>query len=122
MHHFISETLPLVGYGLLGIFFMVFSKINDLNHRPENDLLTFKQTMYKFFRKEWASYGASIILVLIASLTHDEWLVWFSPEGKLGKLAEVPIGIKIGMVVFGMVGHFVIYKYVSEKSGNNKPQ
>lgn len=117
MNHFITETLPLVGFGMLGIIFMVFSKVNDLNQQPENDALNYKQVLYKFFRKEWASYGASVTLVFMASLTHDEWLTWFSPEGKLSKLVEVPIGVKIGMTLFGMVGHYFIYKFWLGKMG-----
>ena len=115
MNHFFTETLPLITYGLLGILFMVFAKINDLNHKPENDKLNFGQTMSKFFNKEWASYGASVTLIVIASLTHEEWLVWFSPDGKLGRFAEVPIGVKLGMVMFGMIGHYLLYKFVLGK-------
>jgi hypothetical protein len=115
MSHFLTETLPLIGFGSLGILFMVFSKVNDLNHKPENDLIDFKQVMRKFLTKEWAAYGASFTTVLIASMTHDEWLIWFSPDGKLSKLAEVPIGVKLGMVAFGMVGHWVLYKFVLGK-------
>ena len=110
MNHFIQETLPLILFGLSGILFMVFTKINDLNHKPENDALTFKQTMKKFFRKEWASYGASVTLVFIASCTHDEWMVWFT-TGKLSKIVEVPLGVKLAMVAFGMVGHYLLYKF-----------
>ncbi len=109
--HFISETLPLFGFGCLGILFMVFSKINDLNHKPENDNLNFWGTTAKFFRREWAAYGASLTLILLASFTHDEWLVWFSPEGKIGKIVEVPLGVKLGMALFGMVGHYFLYKF-----------
>lgn len=121
MSHFLTETLPLIGFGSLGILFMVFSKINDLNKKPENELLTFNQTMNKFFKKEWAAYGASFTTVLIASMTHDEWLVWFSPEGKLGKLSEVPIGVKLGMVCFGMIGHYILYKFVLGKLDKQQP-
>jgi len=121
MSHFITETLPLVGFGCLGILFMVFSKINDINKKPENDQWTFNQTMKYFFRKEWASYGASITTVFIAAFTHDEWLVWFSPDGKLSTLAEVPIGVKLGMVVFGMVGHYLLYKFVLGKLDKRQP-
>lgn len=121
MSHFITETVPLIGFGSLGILFMVFSKINDLNKKPENDALTFNQTMSKFFKKEWAAYGASFTTVLIAAFTYDEWLQWFDPEdGKLSKLAEVPIGVKLGMVLFGMVGHYLIYKFVLGKLDKQK--
>ncbi len=115
MNNFVTETLPLIFFGISGIVFMVFTKINDLNHKPENDALNFSQTMNLFFRKEWASYAASVTVVLIASLTHDEWLQWFAPDGKLAAVASVPIGVKLGMVMFGMVGHYLLYKFVLGK-------
>jgi hypothetical protein len=120
MSNFISETLPLIGFGSLGILFMVFSKVNDLNNKPENDGLNFKNVLSKFFKKEWAAYGASFTTVLIAAFTHEEWLVWFQPEGKLSSLATVPVGVKIGMVLFGMVGHYLIYKFVLGKMDKAK--
>jgi hypothetical protein len=111
MSHLISETLPLIGFGLAGILFMVFTKINDLNKKPENDLLSFNQVMSKFFRKEWAAYGASVTLVFITAFSHDEWITIFAPDGKLGKIVEVPFGVKLGMVFWGAVGHYVLYKF-----------
>lgn len=111
MQHFLTETFPLLLFGFGGIVFMMFVKINDLNKKPENDSLTFKQTMEKFFKKEWASYGASATLVLITAFAHDEWIVWFAPGGKLGKLVEVPLGIKLGMVLWGAIGHYLLYKF-----------
>lgn len=110
MNHFIAETLPLFGFGIAGILLMMFTKINDLNHKPENDLLSFSQTMKQFFRKEWASYGASVTLVGIASFTHDEWLVWFT-SGKASAVIDVPLGVKLAMAFFGMAGHYFLYKF-----------
>lgn len=115
MSHFIHETLPLIEFGVGGIALMMFSKINDLNHKPENDLLTFGQTMNKFFKKEWASYFASITLVIIAAATHDEWIVWFRPGGKLENVTEVPLGVKLCMTLFGMIGHYILYKFLLGK-------
>lgn len=121
MSHFITETLPLIGFGSLGILFMIFSKVNDINKKPENDLFNFKQILAIFFKREWAAYGASFTTVVIAAMTHDEWLIWFSPEGKLSKLSEVPIGVKLGMVCFGMVGHYILYKFILGKLDKAQP-
>lgn len=110
MQHFIKETLPLILFGLSGIVFMIFTKVNDLNHKPENDALNFRQTLKKFFRKEWASYGASVTLVFIAAFSHDEWLLWFT-TGKLSTIIEVPLGIKLAMACFGAMGHYLLYKF-----------
>lgn len=115
MNHFVESTLPLIGFGLAGILLMVFSKINDLNHRPENDLLSFNQVLSKFFRKEWASYGASVTMVCIAAFSHDEWIKWFVKGGKLESVVEVPLGVKLCMTLFGMVGHYFLYKFLLGK-------
>lgn len=109
MSHFVSETLPLISFGLAGILLIIFKKINDLNKKPENDLLTFSQTMQKFFRKEWASYGMSITLILICAFTHDEWIRWFEAGGKLEQVAEVPLGVKLCMTMFGFSSQYICY-------------
>jgi hypothetical protein len=111
MSHFIQETLPLLLFGLAGVFLMVFVKINDLNHLPENDLLTWRQTVSKFFRKEWASYGVSITIVCITSFSHEEWILWFKDGGKLASIVDVPLGAKLAMSLFGAVGHYLLYKF-----------
>ena len=112
MTHFFSDTLPLIGFGLSGILIMILTKINDLNHKPENNDKNFKDIMSQFFKKEWAAYGASVTVVVLASLTHDEWLPMFSEGGKLsGFIENVPIGVKVGMIFFGMVGHYFLYKF-----------
>jgi hypothetical protein len=111
MHHFATETLPLIAFGILGIMVMIFVKINDLNHKPENDLLNFNDVLRKFFRKEWASYAVSITIVIIASFTHDEWMVWFKEGGKLNSIVDVPLGVKLCMALFGAVGHHLMYKF-----------
>ena len=92
MSQFAASTLPLILFGLAGILFMVFSKVNDLNHKPENEFLTWRQVLSKFFRKEWAAYGASITLVCIGAASHDEWIGWFKEGGKLENVVEVPLG------------------------------
>lgn len=115
MNHFINDTLPLILFGLSGILIMVLVKINDLNHKPETDGKSFSQVMSLFFKKEWASYCASLVIVLLTSFSHDEWLKWFEDGGKLASVAYVPIGVKLGMAGFGMLGHYFLYKFVLGK-------
>lgn len=114
MNHFIHQTLPLIEFGLGGILLMILVKVNDLNHLPENDLLTWRQVISKFFRKEWASYFASITLVVISACSHDEWLIWFT-SGKLSELTSgIPLGVKLAMTLWGMIGHYLLYKWLSK--------
>ena len=110
MNHFIAETLPLFGFGLAGILIMLFTKINDLNHKLENEALSFNQTMTKFFRREWASYCVSLLIVGAASCSHDEWLPLLT-SGKASAIIDVTLGVKMGMLFFGMMGHYFLYKF-----------
>jgi hypothetical protein len=113
MNHFITDTLPLIVFGLTGVMITILIKINELNHRPENDAVTFQQILRKFFHREWAAYGTSVLVVLATAFSHDEWLVWFSTGGRLN--IGVPIGIKIAMIAWGMLGQWLLYKFVFGK-------
>lgn len=97
--HFITETLPLIGFGALGILLSMFIKINDIN--KANDNYTFNQVIGMFFHKEWASYGASFTVVLIAAFTHDEWL----------KNDQFMGYVKLSAVAFGFLGQHLLYKF-----------
>lgn len=108
MSHFLIETLALFGFGFLGVLIMAFVKMKDINDM--NDEYTFSITFNKFIGREWPSYGLSIVIILATCLTHEEWLVWFEPGGALGKLSEAPIGVKIGMIGWGALGQYFIYK------------
>jgi len=108
MSHFLVETLPLFGFGFLGVLGMAFVKMRDINDMNED--YTFKITFNKFMQREWPSYGLSLVIILLTSLTHEEWIVWFAPDGKLGKITEVPIGVKLGMAAWGALGQYFIYK------------
>lgn len=122
MNHFLTDTLPLIGFGLGGIILMMFIKINDLNQKPENNDKNFADVMRLFFRREWAAYGASVTLVVLTSLTHEEWLPWFADGGKLSGLVEnVPLGAKVGMIMWGMMGHYLLYKFWLGKMDKYKP-
>jgi hypothetical protein len=112
MHHFIAETLPLFGFGILGICIMALVKMNDINNM--NDNYTFKIVTAKFLSREWPSYALSILIVLVTCLTHDEWLSAFADGGPLAKIAEVPIGVKLAMVLWGIAGQYFLYKLLGK--------
>ncbi len=112
MHHFLTETLPLFGFGILGILIITFVKMNDINQM--NDNYTFKIVVTKFLSREWPSYCLSILIVFVTCLTHDEWLQWFADGGPLQKVAEVPIGVKLAMVLWGIAGQYFLYKVLGK--------
>lgn len=108
MSHFLTETLPLFGFGFLGILIMAFVKMKDINDMVED--YTFSIVFNKFIQREWPSYGLALVVIIATSLTHDEWLTWFTDGGALSKFAEVPIGVKIGMIGWGCLGQYFIFK------------
>lgn len=112
MNHFLTETLPLFGYGFLGVMIMALVKMNDINKM--NDQYTFKIVVNKFLSREWPSYSLSLVIVLVTCLTHDEWIVWFQDGGKLANVADVPLGVKLAMVLWGIVGQYFLYKVLGK--------
>lgn len=112
MSHFLTETLPLFGFGFLGVLIMALVKMNDINKM--NDQYTFKIVVNKFLSREWPSYVLSIVIVFATCTTHEEWLVWFKDGGALSKVAEVPIGVKLAMILWGVVGQYFLYKMLGK--------
>lgn len=112
MHHLLNETLPLFGFGFLGVLIMAVVKMNDINKM--NDHYTFKIVINKFLSREWPSYLLSILIVFVTCLTHDEWISWFEDGGSLSKVAEVPIGVKLAMVLWGISGQYFLYKILGK--------
>ena len=106
MQHFINCTLPLFGFGFLGILIMAFIKMNDISKR--SDTYTFGNVFPRFIRREWPSYGLSLIVILITALTHDEWINIFVQ--KFSESFGIPVGIHLAMVLWGLAGQYLIYK------------
>lgn len=100
--------MPLFGFGFGGILIMAFVKMNDINNLCDD--YTFKDSFGKFIGREWPSYGLAIVIVFLSALSHEEWLPWFQGDGKLAKLAEVPLGVKLSMTGWGALGQYFIYK------------
>jgi hypothetical protein len=112
MQHFLIDTLPLFGFGFLGILIMAFIKMKDISDM--NETYNFKMAVDKFMSREWPSYGLALVIIFTTALTHDEWLVWFERNGRLASLSEVPLGVKLSMVFWGCLGQYFIYKKIGK--------
>ncbi|MBL7737577.1 MAG: hypothetical protein JNK14_00025 [Chitinophagaceae bacterium] len=110
MNHFVDQTLPLFGFGFIGILIMAFVKMNDINQMNEN--YTFSIAFHKFISREWPSYGLAIVVVFATALTHEEWMRLLK-SGKLSIDQTISIiggYLKLSMIAWGALGQYFIYK------------
>jgi len=94
---------------LLGVLTHILAKINSINHKSPDDIL-WTTILQKFFKKEWASYGMSLIItgvtaytfVYMRQFTH----VTASEISKYAKwiILAVPI-----LYLFGVLNQWVFY-------------
>lgn len=110
MNNFFSETLPLFGFGILGILIMALVKMNDINKR--NESYTFWLVVRKFSQREWPSYSLSLVIIFTAALTHEEWIPLLVSKKIPDTEVFNEIGglLKLSMVAVGCVGQYFIYK------------
>lgn len=106
MHNYFIHCLQLFGFGFLGILGMAFLKMKDINDMNEN--YTFNIVVNKFLKREWPSYGLSLIIIITAALSHDEWLQVF--VDKVQQQYNVTLGVDLFMFLFGGIGQYLIYK------------
>jgi len=66
------EIIGIIGSGMLGISFVMFIKMQEIC--DANDKLNMGQVVGLFFKKCWASYGASLTAVIFYSITHNNWV------------------------------------------------
>jgi hypothetical protein len=111
-----KEILQIIGCGLLGIFLAMFFKMQDITNANEN--LNFKQVAALFFKKCWASYGASITTVLIYAITHENWATLFTGENESASHSLISrlIGMVMLMGVFiGFLAQYGAYRFLLPK-------
>lgn len=96
---------------------MAFIKMNDINNRSES--YTFRFVANKFIQREWPSYGMAITVILIAALTHQEWLPIFT--AKVQEKYHIGLGIDLFMVLIGCLGQYFIYKRLGKMAKQPVP-
>lgn len=108
------EILKITGTGLLGVFLAMFFKMQDITNA--NDNLNLKQVAALFFRKCWASYGASITTVLLYAITHENWIELFTGEKESHSIVTKIMGMVMLMgALVGFLAQYGAYRYLLPK-------
>ena len=110
------DVLKIMGIGVLAIAAVILVKIQDITN--ENPNLDFKQVGRLFMKKATASYLASITILLVYALTHDEWAVAFTGPESNGLVHRI-LGLQMVMAFFVAGGmQWGIYKFFLKKVDN----
>jgi hypothetical protein len=107
MHNELSEIVGIIGCGGLGISAAMFLKMQDITNA--NDNLNFKQVAALYFKKAWASYGASLTVVVLYSVTHENWIEIFTGEKDSHSIVQKITGMV--MIMGALVGFVMQYGY-----------
>lgn len=116
MHNEITESLGIIGCGILGISLAVFFKMQDIC--DANDNLNLKQVAALFIKKCFPSYLASLTAVVLYAVTHESWIQIFTGQGEA---ASHPIVSKIiGMVMImgagvGFLTQYGVYRFALKR-------
>jgi hypothetical protein len=108
------EALQIIGTGLLGVFLAMFFKMQDITNANEN--LDFKQVASLFFKKCWASYGASITTVLLYAITRDNWIELFVKPSESQSMISKILGMVMLMgALVGFLAQYGAYRFLLPK-------
>jgi len=108
------EALQIIGTGLLGVFLAMFFKMQDITNANEN--LDFKQVAGLFFKKCWASYGASITTVLLYAITRDNWIELFVKPSESQSMISKILGMVMLMgALVGFLAQYGAYRFLLPK-------
>lgn len=108
------EVLQIIGTGLLGVFLAMFFKMQDITNANEN--LDFKQVSYLFFKKCWASYGASVTTVLLYAITRNNWIELFVKPEESDSILNKVLGMVMLMgALVGFLAQYGAYRFLLPK-------
>jgi hypothetical protein len=94
------EVLGIFGCGVLGTSFIMFLKMQEICNA--NDLLNFRQVMMLYFKKCWATYAASLIMIVLYAVTHEDWIKIFTKKPDAHSVVTEYIGFV--MIIGAAVG------------------
>lgn len=99
------EIIGVIGSGMLGISFVMFIKMQEIC--DANDNLNMRQVATLFFKKCWASYGASFTVVVFYAITYENWIKLFTDvKNPTSTMSQV---MSMIMLVSGGIGALVQY-------------
>lgn len=129
----INIPLPFLAMWVImfaGVITNFLAKVNEVNQKSADEILWY-DILRKFIRKEWASYGMSIIFTGIIAYSF-EFMKQFdnASNAEISKWAKwIPLAV-IALYFIGVLNQWVFYKILGriERKGNidtaiiNKPE
>lgn len=103
-----------------GILTTILADINKINH-DSPDSIPLSQVVSKFFKKEWAAYGMSVIFTGIVAFSF-QYMKQFdnSNNEEISKWGKwIPLAVII-LYFFGVVNQWAFYKVLGRIKTNGK--
>jgi len=103
-----------------GILTTILADINKINHDSPDDI-NLSQVVSKFFKKEWAAYGMSVIFTGIVAFSF-QYMKQFdnASNAEISKWAKwIPLAV-IVLYFFGVVNQWAFYKVLGRLKTNGK--
>ncbi len=86
---------------LAGVLTHILAKVNSINHKsPDNILWT--NILKKFFQKEWASYGMSLIFTCIIAYSFTYMKQFENPNNE--EISRWAKWIPLAVIIFYFIG------------------
>lgn len=94
---------------LAGVLTHILAKVNSINHKTDNDV-KWNAVLKKFFQKEWASYGMSIIFISIIAYSFHYMKQFENPDNaEISYWSKwIPLAV-IALYFIGVINQWIFY-------------
>lgn len=104
---------------LLGVLINILAKVNYMNHNSPSDIM-WTSILKAFFKKEWASYGMSLICTGVFAyqlmfLRHFENL-----DAKIARYSWIVPLTPIILMLIGILNQWLLYKAIGRITNKGK--
>lgn len=112
--------LAMWGIMLAGVLTHILAKVNYINHQSPSEIL-WSDILKKFFRKEWASYGMSLILTAVIAYSFVFMKQFNNPNNaELSKWAKwIPLAV-LFFYFLGVLNQWAFYKVLGRIQGKGQ--
>ncbi len=94
---------------LAGVMTHILAKVNSINHKSPSHIL-WTDILKKFFQKEWASYGMSIIFISIIAYSFQYMKQFENPDNaEISYWSKwIPLAV-IALYFVGVINQWIFY-------------
>ena len=94
---------------LAGVMTHILAKVNSINHKSPHDIM-WSDILKKFFQKEWASYGMSLIFISIIAYSFQYMKQFENPNNaEISYWAKwIPLAV-IALYFIGVINQWIFY-------------